>query len=106
MMLSSYGRQITGQGILIHTNTDLEDDQLKTHFESLLNNECHTNSIRTVCIDDSTPTIPVLDEPFTVQESEKVLKDLNVRKSYVGICPRIMRALPVNWIMFFLHNYV
>ncbi len=88
-----------------HEHRQPEDDQLKTHFESLLNNECHTNSIRTVCIDDSTPTIPVLDEPFTVQELVKVLKDVNVRKSYVGICPGIMRALPVNWIMFFLHMF-
>ena len=46
-----------------------------------------------------------VDDPFTVQELDKVLNDVNVNKSYVGICPGIIRALPVDWLLFFLHVF-
>lgn len=87
----------------IRENTKPDDEQFKIHFESLLNPEHQVDSAQ--LFDESIPTIPVLDDAFTTQELEKVIQDVNVNKSYAGICPGLIKALPVNWFLFLLHVF-
>lgn len=47
--------------------------------------------------------IPLLDSPFTVEELDKAVNEMNTNRSYVGICPGLIKVLPVNWFMFLLN---
>ena len=87
----------------IHENVKPDDEQFKIHFENLLNQERLDDSNQ--LIDEFVPTIPVLDDAFTVQELKTVIHDVNVNKSYTGICPGLIKALPVNWYIFLLHVF-
>lgn len=74
------------------------DDQFKEHFEHLLGSQ-------NVLDDDSfvnSPYVPVLDDPFTIEELSHAVDNLNVNKSFLGICPGIFRKLPLSWLIFFL----
>ena len=78
--------------------TTPNDDQFKEHFEHLLgsqNIEYEDNLV-------DSPYVPVLDDPFTMEELSQAVKSLNVNKSFLGICPGIMRKLPISWFTFFL----
>lgn len=77
-----------------------EDDQFKTHFEELLNPRVNEDE------EDSdfaeAPYIPVLDDPFTINELMDVVKCLKTNKSFIGICPGLFAVLPLSWKIFFL----
>ena len=46
--------------------------------------------------------MPVLDDPFIPSELETVTNSLNTGKSYSGICPGIMKILPISWFIFLI----
>ena len=71
----------------------------KWHFEALLN--INTNNCDNIQLDNS-PYIPILDDPFTLPELDKAIKDLKPNKGYTGICPGIFAKLPLAWLLFFL----
>ena len=79
------------------------DEQFKEHFEELLN---PSGNQRTDEPSDENmeelPYIPVLDDPFTINELELAVKDLNKNKSFCGLCPGLIKALPVSWLFFLL----
>ncbi len=87
----------------IHDSVRPGDEQFKIHFENLLNPECQSDSVQ--YFDESVPYIPVLDDAFVVPELEKVIQDVNINKSYTGICPGLIKALPANWFVFLLHMF-
>lgn len=75
------------------------ENQFKEHFENLLNPEtirCDESDISNV------PYIPLLDDPFTSEELMQATESVNINKSYCGLCPGIIRMLPVSWFVFFL----
>lgn len=76
------------------------DAQFKEHFEKLLNTENARTSFS--CDISTAPYIPILDDPFTYEELSHVNCDINVNKSYCGMCPGVFRMLPASWLMFFL----
>ena len=78
------------------------DDQFKTHFELLLNPGNITSHDENVIDLDDAPYIPILDDPFTTQELNDVLKGMKTNKSYCGLCPGLFVSLPSVWLMFFL----
>ena len=75
------------------------DDQLSVYFKNLLNFNTDGQSEPNL---NSAPYVPVLDDPFTPLELDTVLKDINARKSYTGICPGLLGSLPITWIMYLL----
>ena len=76
------------------------DTIIKNYFEQLLsrNSDASEDEINL----DSAPYIPVLDDPFSLSEVENAIKSLNSNKSYSGICPGILKVLPISWFLFFL----
>ena len=53
-------------------------------------------------IENDAPYIPVLDDPFSMQEMMEAVEGGNKNKSYSGICPGIVKILPELWLSFFL----
>ena len=65
------------------------DDQFKEHFEHLFGSQ-------NVQYEDNfvnSPYVPVLDDPFTIQELSHAVDGLNVNKSFLGIWTGIIRKL-------------
>lgn len=81
--------------------TQPSDNAFKNHFERLLAQENGPTGDEYIDI-DSAPYVPVLDDPFGYSEFEKALNSVNSNKSYSGICPGILKALPLEWLMFFM----
>ena len=81
--------------------TQPADSAFKNHFEKLLTQDNGPTSDEDNDIDNS-PYVPVLDDPFTYNEFDKALNSVNSNKSYSGICPGILKALPNTWLMFFM----
>ena len=83
--------------------TQPSDLDFKTHFENLLNPPNDTQST----LDDSelenAPYIPLLDDPIALNEMEQALRGINENKAYIGLCPGLLKKLPVVWIAFFLN---
>ena len=79
-------------GVAENTEEQPDNDQFRIHFENLLNPP-NTGVDESLNV-DSDPYIPVLDDPFTVQELDEVVKDLKKNKSYIGICPTLFSLLP------------
>ena len=48
------------------------------------------------------PIIPVLDDPFDMQELCVAMSSMNKNKSYVGICPGLIGMLPATWLVYLL----
>ncbi|MPC54497.1 hypothetical protein E2C01_048416 [Portunus trituberculatus] len=71
------------------------------HVEKLLNPK-DTPNIEEVVLENSVPYIPVLDDPFSMQESMESVNGINKNKSYNGICPGIVEMLPKLWLSFFM----
>ena len=81
--------------------THPSDDSFKDHFEHLLNENEINVPINNIDV-ETAPYIPVLDDSFSPIEMEKALENLNQNKSYSGICPGILKILPVTWFIFLL----
>ena len=79
-----------------------DDIHFKLHFERLFNPDPTLANNNQVLDISSSPNIPILDDPFTYQEVDMVVKNMNKGKSYVGVCPGIFSLLPVTWLTFFL----
>ena len=97
-------KSINWNGKVSNRNEDRPpDEQFKEHFEELLNpsDSQGTNEHSDENMEEL-PYIPVLDDPFTVDELEHAVKALNKNKGYCGICPGIIKVLPVSWLLFFL----
>lgn len=98
---NNWSGNIHAQDHMLH-----EDDEFKIHIENLLNTQCQVGNTHTIqSHDESTLTIPVLDELFTVQKLNQLLKDVNVNKIYIDMCPEIIMAFLVNRFLFFLHVF-
>ena len=80
------------------------EEQFKVHFETLLNPLHPTITVEDVDI-DSAPTIPVLDSPFSANELDNVLKSMNINKSFVGVCPGLVKMFPLTWFVFILNLF-
>ena len=77
-----------------------EESTFKTHFEQLFSQD---NDMNNEHIDlETAPYIPVLDDPFLPVEMDNAVKSLNSNKSYSGICPGILKVLPLSWFLYFL----
>ena len=74
------------------------DSEFKIHFENLLNNA----NANLDCDVSDAPMIPVLDDPFHINELSNAIHEVNKNKSYIGVCPGIMSILPISWLLFFL----
>ena len=76
-----------------------DDEQFRVHFEKLLN-----PPQREVTEDDELPSpiIPILDDPFNMQELHTAMSSMNKNKSYIGICPGLIGILPITWLIFLL----
>ena len=77
------------------------DDEFKVHFERLLSQETPPsdevyNNINTA------PYVPILDDPFSYSELDSAISSMKSNKSYCGICPGIIKMLPITWFIFFL----
>ena len=81
--------------------TQPPDNIFKDHFERLLVQSDGSNIENSVNVDNA-PYVPILDDPFMPSELETVTNSLNTGKSYSGICPGIIKILPLSWIMFLL----
>ena len=66
---------------------------MKDHDNSDILNDVNVNTA---------PYVPVLDDPFSPNELETVTMALNSGKSYSGICPGIVKVLPVSWFIYIL----
>lgn len=77
-----------------------DDEQFKEHFEKLLNPPDVENLDNDV--PESAPYIPILDDPFTPSELDQALCNMNTNKSYSGLCPGVVKNLPVLWLSFLL----
>lgn len=55
--------------------------------------------VREVDIEFS-PSIPILDNPFTAEELDKIINNVNISKCYLGFSPGLIKAVPVNWLLF------
>ena len=96
-------RAIDWKGQISEPNTLQPDDsEFKAHFETLLNQDNVNTESEGVSDLDNAPYIPILDDPFTPQELDEALKDMNMNKSYCGLCPGLFVRLPALWLMFFL----
>ena len=81
-------------------DTQPSDSNFKMHFEELFNPpSLDVNESVDVA---SAPNIPLLDDPFTIQELDVAIKGLKKDKSYIGLCPGLFVVLPLTWLMFFL----
>ena len=76
-----------------------EDEQFRAHLEQLLTEGRVSEETQQLEF-ESSPSIPVLDNPCTLQQLDETVKDVNVNKSYLGIYPGLIKVLPVNWFMF------
>ena len=81
--------------------TQPSENIFKDHFERLLNQDDTTLTNSNIEI-ETAPYIPVLDDPFMVNEVDIAMNSLNQNKSYSGICPGILKVLPVSWFMFLM----
>ena len=81
--------------------TQPSDSIFKNHFERLLTQDNGPTGDEYNDLDNS-PYVPVLDDPFAYNEFDKALNSVNSNKSYSGICPGILKALPKTWLMFFM----
>ena len=43
-----------------------------------------------------------MDDPFTLQELQEAVSGMKKNKSFCGICPGVIKLLPISWFMFFL----
>ena len=93
-------KTINWKGELCKKNIETpSDEQFNVHFKNLLNFNTDEQPEPNL---DNAPYVPVLDDPFSLLELENVIKEEKVGKSYTGICPGLLRILPVNWIIFLL----
>ncbi|MPC66902.1 hypothetical protein E2C01_061057 [Portunus trituberculatus] len=70
------------------------EEQFNVHFEELLRQPNVENLVQNI---ENGPYMPVLDDPFTPNELDVVIRDMSVNKSYSGLCPGIIRSLPVRF---------
>ena len=77
------------------------DSSFKQHFEQLLTQGGTEISEDTIDL-ETAPYIPVLDDPFLPNELENAITSLNRNKSYSGICPGILKVLPISWFLYLL----
>lgn len=75
-----------------------QDEQFGAHFEQLLNQgrqgeETQRTGTRVKFLDTLT------GQPFTVKELDN---DVNINRSYIGMCPALIKALPVNFFFFLM----
>ena len=82
------------------TESQPSDSAFKTHFEELFFED--GNQIENVVNTDTAPYIPILDDPFVYTDLENAAKSVNQDKSYSGICPGILKSLPLSWFLFLL----
>ena len=81
--------------------TQPNNDQFRAHFEALLNPQ-HVDNVDEGVDIDSAPYIPVLDDPLTASELDNAMKLTKTNKSFVGLCPGLVRMLPITWFLFIL----
>ena len=93
-------KAINWKGQIVDDDTQPSELNFKMHFEELFN---------PVSVDfnpsidvSSSPSIPLLDDPFSIQELDMTVKSLKKDKSYVGLCPGLFAVLPLTWLIFFL----
>ena len=104
--LKTIWKAINWKGSITDVDDKQPDDvQFKLHFEKLLNPSPVTvEPYIDVC---ASPYIPVLDDPFTLQELDTVTKMLKKDKSYTGLCPGLFSSLPIIWLFFLtIFNFV
>ena len=77
------------------------ESMFKEHFEKLLTHD-ETGVPIAPSDFDSSPYIPLLDDPFEYSEIDSAISSLNKNKSYTGICPGILKVLPMSWVLFLL----
>ena len=82
------------------TESQPPDSAFKNHFEQLFSED--GNPTENLVNTDTAPHIPVLDDPFLYSELENAVKSLNQNKSFSGICPGILKSLPLSWFLFLL----
>ncbi len=75
------------------------DDQFKEHFEKLLNPPGLENLDNDE--PENAPYIPILNDPFTTSELNLALCNTKMNKSYSGLCPGVVKHLPVLCLLFF-----
>ena len=75
------------------------DDAFKQHYEDLLLDST-AEDIRNFDI-TSSPSIPVLDDPLSINEIEEAVQRMKPNKSCGpdGISPGVLRILPAAWIL-------
>ena len=94
-------RAINWKGQVVDgADTQPSDIHFKMHFEKLFNPPS-VNFSDSVDV-SSAPYIPILDDPFTIQELDIAVKGLKKDKSYIGLCPGLFAVLPLTWLTFFL----
>ena len=81
--------------------TQPSENIFKDHFERLLNQDDTTVTNSDIEL-ETAPYVPVLDDPFMCNEVDLAMNSLNQNKSYSGICPGILKALPASWFMFLM----
>ena len=86
----------------LHTQpTDCPSDKnFQTHFENLLNPVRDSDPLEGLDFNQS-PHIPVLDDPISVIEYDKAVKQMKPNKAAGcnGVSPGIFRILPALWIV-------
>ena len=80
------------------------DNEFKGHFERLLVQETPP-SYEVLNKIDTAPHMPILDDPFSYVELDSAISSMKSNKSYSGICPGILKILPITWFMFFSFNF-
>ena len=95
-------RSVNWKGSLEVENKERpSDSNFKEHVEKLLNPK-DTSDIGEEVLENSLPYIPVLDDPFSMQEFMESVNGINKNKSYSGVCPGIIQMLPESWLSFLL----
>ena len=85
--------------------TQPSDSVFKDHFERLLVQNDNSDIVNDVNM-NTAPYVPVLDDPFSPSELETVTMALNSGKSYSGICPGIVKVLPVSWFIYIYYLFL
>ena len=81
--------------------TQPTDNAFKDHFERLLAQSDVSDNENGVDVDNA-PYVPILDDSFAPSELDTATISLNSGKSYSGICPGIVKALPLSWFIFLM----
>ena len=92
-------RDINWKGQFNNHNDDHKptDDQFKEYFGNLLTAD---NQFSPLNVDISSAAyIPQLDDPFSPDELYSATQKLKSGKSFIGVCPGLLKLLPINWMV-------